>query len=344
MTDIFTELFGANPLDPNEAVRRNLRPNLPRRFFKAASVGEADGAFRVLLDGRPARTPARQVLAAPARALASAICAEWEAQAEHMDPARMPLTRLANAIIDGVADAPGPVRAEIEKYLASDLLFYRASGPQELRERQARLWDPILRWAKDTLGADFKTGEGIVHIAQPAAALEAASAAIPEDGWRLGALNVAKVVFGPGEFGDVNGNAAAGGEPCEGLILGVEIVVIAGGIVNINGQLARAEVRRRQDVVGVIPRDLAAHGWAGAVDGFEKRFRAPTDEPQIVASDDQFGVVLCPLAVGGRVKVVVIPALAIVVSHVERPGDGGEAFDHTRLRRGRPRSGPAAVA
>ena len=84
----------------------------------------------------------------------------------------MPLTRLANAIIDGVAEKPGPVAAEIEKYLASDLLFYRAAAPQELRDRQAPHWDPILAWARDTLGAHFKLGEGVVHVAQPEAALK----------------------------------------------------------------------------------------------------------------------------------------------------------------------------
>ena len=124
------------------------------------------------------------------------MAAEWEAQREQIDPAKMPLTRLANSIIDGVADAPAPVKAEIEKYLGSDLLFYRAENPQALRERQARLWDPILRWAKSKLGADFKTGEGVVHIVQPAAALQAASDAIPEDAWRLGVLHSTTTLTG----------------------------------------------------------------------------------------------------------------------------------------------------
>ena len=101
---------------------------------------------------------------------------EWQAQREVIDPANMPLTRLANAIIDGVADMPGPVAAEIEKYLASDLLFYRAGAPQRLRDRQAEHWDPILTWARDALGADFKLGEGVIHVAQPEAALRAAAA------------------------------------------------------------------------------------------------------------------------------------------------------------------------
>jgi chaperone required for assembly of F1-ATPase len=124
------------------------------------------------------------------------LAAEWEVQREQIDPAKMPLTRLANSIIDGVAAAPAPVKAEIQKYLASDLLFYRAESPQTLRERQALLWDPILRWAKSELGADFKTGEGVVHVMQPAAALQAASDAIPDDAWRLGALHSATTLTG----------------------------------------------------------------------------------------------------------------------------------------------------
>ena len=59
----------------------------------------------------------------------------------------MPLTRLANSIIDGVDDQPAPVAAEIAKYLESDLLFYRATSPAELTARQRRHWDPILAWA-----------------------------------------------------------------------------------------------------------------------------------------------------------------------------------------------------
>jgi chaperone required for assembly of F1-ATPase len=108
----------------------------------------------------------------------------------------MPLTRLANAIIDGVADASLPVAAEIAKYLASDLVFYRATSPPGLVERQARHWDPILDWARQALGADFKLGEGVVHVAQPEAALAAARAAIPEEPWRLGAVHAITTLTG----------------------------------------------------------------------------------------------------------------------------------------------------
>ncbi len=185
MRDIFDDLFRGEPIDPVEAARRAGRPQLPRRFYRSAGVGEAEGEFRLLLDGRPVKTPARHPLAVPTRALAQAIADEWEAQGEHIDPARMPLTRLANSILDGVRTAAAPVAAEIGKYLASDLLVYRADVPG-LAARQAALWDPVLDWAREELGASFALSEGVVFVEQPAAALARARRAVPDDPWRLG--------------------------------------------------------------------------------------------------------------------------------------------------------------
>jgi chaperone required for assembly of F1-ATPase len=197
MRDIFEEIFVQAPLDPREAVRRSARPQLRRRFYKHAHVDQDDSGFAIRLDGRAMRTPARHVLAVPTRALADAIATEWNAQAELIDPMSMPLTRLVNSIIDGIVDAPAAAAAaEIEKYLASDLVLYRAHGPQGLVARQAQAWDPILDWARETLGARFALAEGISFAAQPAAALAAARAAIPRDPWRLGVLNAITTLTG----------------------------------------------------------------------------------------------------------------------------------------------------
>ncbi|MGC1467654.1 MAG: ATP12 family protein, partial [Pseudolabrys sp.] len=136
-----------------------------------------------------------RTLAAPSRALADAIAEEWNAQGDVIDPGAMPLTRLANSIIDAVADAPGPVAEEIANYLATDLLCYRADAPAGLCEKQAQHWDPVLAWARDKLGARFVLAQGVVHVAQPAEAVAAARVALPGDAktandiWRLGALS-----------------------------------------------------------------------------------------------------------------------------------------------------------
>jgi len=192
------ELFeNGPPEDPIAAARRGARSAPRRRFYeKASSAAAADGGFVVLLDGKPARTPTGRVLAAPRAALAQAIAEEWRAQREEIDPATMPLTRLANSIIDGVFDRANAVAAEVKKYLASDLVCYRATSPQNLIERQARHWDPIVAWAAATLGARFLVTDGVIHIAQPNAALAAASTAVPQDAWRLGAVHAATTLTG----------------------------------------------------------------------------------------------------------------------------------------------------
>jgi chaperone required for assembly of F1-ATPase len=193
MRELFDNPAAHNPL---EAARRGARPVPRKRFYnRAATVREGEN-YAVRLDDKPVRTPAGRTLAAPTPALAEALAAEWDAQRDVIDPARMPLTRLANAIIDGVADRPGPVADEVAKYLASDLVCYRASSPHGLNERQARHWDPIVDWARDTLGARLSLGEGVIHVTQPEPALAAARAAIPNDPWRLGAVHTVTTLTG----------------------------------------------------------------------------------------------------------------------------------------------------
>ena len=196
MRDLFEDIFKNAPLDPVQAARRAVRPHLRRRFYQRAEVEDADGEFRIVLDGRPVKTPARRTLAAPTRALAQALAAEWDAQRDVIDPAKMPLTRLANTIIDGVTDAPSAVADEVKRYLACDLVFYRAPGPAGLVAWQAEAWDPVLAWVRETLGARFVLAEGIAFVAQPAQSLAAASSAIPTDPWRLGAMHAVTTLTG----------------------------------------------------------------------------------------------------------------------------------------------------
>lgn len=196
MREIFDDIFDNQAADPMGAARRAMRPPLRKRFYERASVGEgvAEG-FPVVLDDRPVRTPLRRLLAAPTPALAEAIAAEWNAQEREIDPGLMPLTRLANAVIDAVGDAPGPVAAEVENYLGSDLVCYRADAPAGLVEMQGKAWDPVLTWAHEALGARFVQVEGVMHAAQPPEAIAAARGAIPSDAsnvkemWRLGAVS-----------------------------------------------------------------------------------------------------------------------------------------------------------
>jgi chaperone required for assembly of F1-ATPase len=196
MRDLFEPGSDGKPADPRQSARQAARPVLTRRFFKSVDTHGVPEGIAVALDGKPIRTPASRVLAAPRQTIADALRQEWDAQADVIDPARMPLTRLANSIVDGVAVRPDEAADDVIKYLGSDLLFYRADGPEGLIARQGAEWDPVVRWAADELGARFVLAEGIVHTAQPEPAIAAAKAVVPADAWNLGALHSVTTLTG----------------------------------------------------------------------------------------------------------------------------------------------------
>lgn len=183
--------------NPMAAAQRLAKPEAPRRFYEAATAGPHGDAFAVLLDGKVALTPARKPLAVADRRVAEALAAEWAAQGEHLDPAAMPLSRLVNAAIDRVAGEMAAVRADVVKYAGSDLVCYRAEGPEELAAAQAAAWDPLVAWAREALGVRLVLAGGIVHVAQDAAALAAVGTALaPLDALTLAALHTVTTVTG----------------------------------------------------------------------------------------------------------------------------------------------------
>lgn len=144
----------------------------PKRFWKTATATQIDDGFTVLLDARPVRTPAKATLQVPTLAMAEAIAAEWDAQSEVLDPMTMPVTRGANAAIDKVRTQRHEVIELLAEYGDSDLLCYRAAGPETLIKRQAEGWNPVLDWAAKALDAPLAVGEGVMHVAQTPASLE----------------------------------------------------------------------------------------------------------------------------------------------------------------------------
>ncbi len=146
-----------------------------KRFYKTVSIAPAENAFAILLDGRPVKTTKGAPLHVPTQAFAEALAKEWRAQDTEILPHTMKLTRLAIAAIDGAADHAA-IAAEVAAYAKSDLLCYRAEGPDVLVIRQSRAWTPILDWLEQTHGAKLKHTTGVGYIEQPPEALAALSA------------------------------------------------------------------------------------------------------------------------------------------------------------------------
>jgi chaperone required for assembly of F1-ATPase len=164
---------------------------LPKRFYQEVAVKDEGEGAALLLDGKPVQTPGKAPLVLPTRALAEAVAGEWRAQGERIDPATMPLTKLANSAIDGVVGREQAAIDDIAAHARSDLLCYRAQAPQGLVAAQRKHWDPVLAWAKDALEAPLVVGEGVVHVNQPGSSLaRIKETLVGYDAFSLAALHV----------------------------------------------------------------------------------------------------------------------------------------------------------
>lgn len=172
-----------------------------KRFYKDVSLTDADagaeGAFAVALDGKPVKTPAKALLCLPNAALAEAVAGEWRGQGESIEPEQMPLTRLANSVIDQVAKTRAQVVEGTAAYGDRDLLCYRAEEPPDLVSAQAGAWDDYLDWTAERFGVIPLVTNGISPVEQPDALKAALLGAVEEyDNFALAGLNAATALTG----------------------------------------------------------------------------------------------------------------------------------------------------
>jgi chaperone required for assembly of F1-ATPase len=152
-----------------------------KRFYKDVGVAEADGGFRVMLDGRPIRTQGGAPQVVPTRALAEAMAGEWRAQGDQIDPKSFVLRDLADFTVDHVAPDRAAAAARLLPFAETDTLCYRADPDEPLYRRQQELWEPLVKAAEARHAIRLERVSGIVHRPQPPetlATLQAAMAAL----------------------------------------------------------------------------------------------------------------------------------------------------------------------
>ncbi len=168
-----------------------------KRFYKNVSIAVAEGGFAVLLDGKPVRTPSRNPLLLPTESLAAAVAEEWRGQGNEIVATAMPLLRLSNTVIDGVAANRAEVINAILRFGENDLLCYRAHQPPDLAQRQREGWDPLLDWTRQRFSACMTVADGLTHVDQTPDALAALREALEgRDAFTLAGLHVIASITG----------------------------------------------------------------------------------------------------------------------------------------------------
>src|SRR5262249_56691955 len=123
------------------------------------------------VETRAVRTAAGEVRELPTAALAAAIAAEWQAQRDEIVVATLALTRLACTAVDRIVPDRASLERAIVAFAETDLLCYRAEGPQALVARQQRIWQPVIDWATLRFDAPLVPVAGLMHRPQPPPAM-----------------------------------------------------------------------------------------------------------------------------------------------------------------------------
>ena len=161
-----------------------------KRFWKEVSVDGQDGAWLVLLDGRPIRTQGGAAQAVPTHALVEAMAGEWRRQGETVDPSGFPLRDLADYAIDHVRPDRDATVAGLLPYAETDTLCYRADPDEPLHRRQQELWEPLLAALEEREGVKLERVSGIRHRPQPEATMARLRALLEtHDEFQLSALH-----------------------------------------------------------------------------------------------------------------------------------------------------------
>lgn len=139
-----------------------------KKFYKIAEAGTAPGGYVVRLDGKPLRTPLKNLVLLASKALAEAIALEWAGQGSDIRPTVMPLTQLANTMIDkSKGEDRAAMNEQLLHYGSSDLVCYFATHPTPLVKRHQAHWAPLVAWMKEKYGIAFDIVSGIQYHDQP---------------------------------------------------------------------------------------------------------------------------------------------------------------------------------
>jgi len=144
-----------------------------KKFYKSAEAGTAPGGYVIRLDGKVVKTPLQNLLLLQSKALAEAMAQEWQGQDTEIKPVSMPLTQLANTMVDKSNGHDRPaMNAEIVKYGGSDLICYFATHPADLVRLHQQRWNPLLAWMKEKHGIVLDVVSGIQYRQQSSATLD----------------------------------------------------------------------------------------------------------------------------------------------------------------------------
>ena len=138
-----------------------------KKFWKNVEVIESsENLFQILLDKKHLKTPLKKDLIFSNYKIAKETALEWDFDEEEINTDNMIFYGLMSTAIDKIHSDKRSYVNNIVSFINTDLICYRAEGPNDLVELQNNLWNPIISYIGENIGATLDTFIGVMPSKQ----------------------------------------------------------------------------------------------------------------------------------------------------------------------------------
>ena len=138
-----------------------------KKFWKIVQVKKKlKNSFEILLDKRILKTPMQKDLIFSNYKIAKETALEWDIDEKEINTENMVFYGLISTAIDKINNDKVSYIENVLGFINTDLICYRADGPNELVDLQNSSWNPIISFIKKYIDVELKFFIGVMPSKQ----------------------------------------------------------------------------------------------------------------------------------------------------------------------------------
>ena len=138
-----------------------------KKFWKIVQVKKkTKNSFEILLDKRILKTPMQKDLIFSNYKIAKETALEWDIDEKEINTENMVFYGLISTAIDKISNDKVSYIENVLGFINTDLICYRADGPNELVDLQNSSWNPIISFIKKYIDVELKFFIGVMPSKQ----------------------------------------------------------------------------------------------------------------------------------------------------------------------------------
>ena len=138
-----------------------------KKFWKIVQVKtKLKNSFEILLDKRILKTPMQKDLIFSNYKIAKETALEWDIDEKEINTENMVFYGLISTAIDKISNDKVSYIENVLGFINTDLICYRADGPNELVDLQNSSWNPIISFIKKYIDVELKFFIGVMPSKQ----------------------------------------------------------------------------------------------------------------------------------------------------------------------------------